>query len=499
MLLLAGAAFAANNVLNIKCVDASGNSLAGAKVEILALGTGGKWQSKTADKSGAVKFDKLNDGVYRVVARMEGFAPGLNEPIALRNDAQEAVTVQCSPGDPLKKFYFEDDAMNLKSRELLREAMGALQEQKFAEADKLFGESLEINPTSADTLFYQGVSLVQQSKWGESEATFQKALKIASALTALPQPKNTQDPKAPPPPNQYVDMAKNINAMLAMLPGLKLLVEGNAELNKKNYKQAIAKFEEAAKIRAGDPETHYSLALALGHDLQYDAAIAAIDRAIALKTDDKVYADLKQRLIHNAALSKVKDVADQGDNMYNTKDYAGALKKYEEALSMVTDPGLQAGIHAQIGQTYDMLKQPEQAEQSLLKAIELAPQETKFKDQLSRHYDLVAQRFLDAKDYEQAFAAYAKGGKSLLNIAKTWASKPENEELAILAFERVIKTDPQNAADAWFQLGTVYYFGQTKKDNVKAKEALTKYLELGKDEKILENARNIIAVIDRKK
>src|SRR4030042_3454602 len=109
ILFFTGAAFAAQNTLNVKCVDASGKALTGAKVYIMALGDQKyrdskgeiKWANKNADGNGVAKFDKLDDGVYRIVARPEGLAPGLDELLQLRNGVQESITIQCAPGAPV--------------------------------------------------------------------------------------------------------------------------------------------------------------------------------------------------------------------------------------------------------------------------------------------------------------------------------------------------------------------------------------------------------------
>ena len=503
VLLVAAAAFAANNKLNVKCVDPSGKALVGTKVQVYALADPKwqdkdgkpKWKDKVADAGGVARFDKLDDGVYRIVARTEGFAPGLYEfeLVALQKDAEESIEIKCTPGDPLQKLYFEEPTLNQKAFETMKQAYAKLQEQKFPEAEQLFKDSLQINPTNPDTLWFLGLTYASQNKWDTAQETFQRGLKITGALMAMPQPK---DPKGVQQPSPYLQANKNFSGMIAMLPGLKIKSEGSDELAKKNYKQAIAKFEEAAKMIPGDPDVHSSLALALGNDNQLEAALVAIDKSIALRPEDKYYADIKQRLLNNVQMAKVKAVADQADAMYNTKDYAGALKKYQEVLPMISEKAILAGVHMQIGLTYDKLNQPEEAEKELQQAIDMAPTEPRYKAQLLNHFNVIAQDHLNAKRYDQAFDAFGKAGKSVFSLGKDWANKAETADLAIVAFERVIRTEPENT-EALFQLGTVYYFN--KKDNVKTKEYLSKYQQVGKDEKLLETARNIIAVIDRKK
>jgi tetratricopeptide (TPR) repeat protein len=503
ILLFSGVVLAANtNTLNIKCVDESGKALAGAKVLIMAFGSGGKWQPKTADKEGLAKYDKLDDGAYRVVARPEGMAPGLYEPVILKNGAQESITVKCAAGDPLKKFYFEDDPMNQRAFETLKQALGVMNDQKYEEAEKLFQSSLELNPSNGDTLFWYGVCLSQQKKWDLAKDCFQKALDMATAqvMAMPPQPKVAKDAKgaSQPPPQTppQITLLNNSKAMLSMMPGLKVKVEGTDEIAKKNYKGAIAKLEEATKLLPGDPDGFYYLALAYGYDKQWDTAGKAIDVAIKLRPEDKTYTDLKSRLATNATLEKAKDIADAGDKAYNEKDYTGALKKYEEALPLLPDPTLQASVWAMIGHARTQLKQNDAAVEAYKRAISLAPQDVKNKQALQAHYETVAQQYLNDKQYDQGFAVYAEAGISIFDKAKKWAGSADTEDLAILAFQRVIKTEPQNA-EANFELGSLYYFN--KKDYARAKEYLTKYQQVGKDEKVLENTKNILAVIEKKK
>jgi tetratricopeptide (TPR) repeat protein len=63
------------------------------------------------------------------------------------------------------------------------------------------------------------------------------------------------------------------------------------------------------------------LALALGNDNQLEAALAEIDKAIALRPDDKYYADIKQRIQNNVQMTKVKAVADAQDKMPRKSTY----------------------------------------------------------------------------------------------------------------------------------------------------------------------------------
>ena len=202
ILFLMGAVFAANNnTLTVKCVDESGKALAGAKVQIALLGTGApaKWQDKKADGSGVAHYDKLDDGVYRVVARPEAFTPGLVDLVLLKNGAQETVTVKCPAGNPLKKFFFEDPAVTQKAIETLRGIGPLLQANKWEEAEKGCRSALELNPSSPDALYYLGVTLIYQKKWEATQEIWRQAAKMLNALVSIPQPKDAKGAVQPSP------------------------------------------------------------------------------------------------------------------------------------------------------------------------------------------------------------------------------------------------------------------------------------------------------------
>jgi tetratricopeptide (TPR) repeat protein len=502
VLLIAGLVLAANNnTLTVTCVDESGKAIAGAKVQITALkdpkwvdaNQKPKWQEKKTDAQGVAKFDKLDDGAFRIVARPDGRAPGLYELAGLRNGAQENVTVTSLPGDPAKKLYFEDPALIRQALDIAGQASPLMQGGKFDEAEQQLKASLAINPSSPDTLYYLAYTLLQEKKWDEALATLQKDSNIVAALLCAPPQKDAKGGLVPSP---FLGVQQQIQRMVTLLPSLKIKVQANDELNKKNFKQAITLYQEALKLSADDPDTYYNLALTLAYDNQFDASQDAIDKAIALNKDDKGYLDLKQQLVQRAAIAKVRDVLTQADASYNSKDYTAALKKYEDALPMLSDPKGQAGIWDQIGKTRTQLHQTDDAVSAYKRAIELDPQKPEYKQDLTRHYQITGQQLLTDKKYDQAFAAFAEGGISVFKLGQEWAQQDAQADLAISAFQQVIKTEPQNV-EVYYELGMVYWI--SKKDPKLAKENLAKYVVSGKDPVHLGQAKDIITIIDRKK
>ena len=85
---------------------------------------------------------------------------------------------------------------------------------------------------------------------------------------------------------------------------------------------------------------------------------------------------------------------------------------------------------AQIGRTHTQLKQSDQALAAYRKAIELAPEDVKYKTALDQHYIILGQLYLKEKQYDEAFATYALHSSSARNgprrISRTWQSSPLN-------------------------------------------------------------------------
>ena len=183
----------------------------------------------------------------------------------------------------------------------------------------------------------------------------------------------------------------------------------------------------------------------------------------------------------------------EGDKLYQAKDYAGALKKYQEALPMVPE-AKQNIVLIQIGRAQGQLNQLDAAKATFDQALKLAPDDTKTRE-------AAAQAYLSHKQYEEAFNIIADpkstGGQPVDQfLMKTAATLAKSDTTAAeYAYERAIKANPQNA-EAYYELGAVLYF--EKNNDVRAKEVLTKYQEIGKDAGHLDNANNFLVMINRR-
>ena len=75
--------FAQNSELQVKCLDASQNPAQNVKVTVINI-QNKKPKDKKSDNQGIAVFDKLDNGVYRVVGRKEGFAPSFYEFVLIK-------------------------------------------------------------------------------------------------------------------------------------------------------------------------------------------------------------------------------------------------------------------------------------------------------------------------------------------------------------------------------------------------------------------------------
>lgn len=478
-LFLALPAFA-ETTLQVKCVDASGAPVKDVKIVAISLKNPQKPKDKKSDAQGAAEFTKLEDGAYRVVGRKDGLAPAFFE-FAVLKGTPVPVTLKMQAGDPTTKLYFEDEIGLKKAEVTMGQALEAYKAQKFADAEKLLGEAIALNPAGAESYYYLAVTKLQLGKYEEAAAGLDKTVEVASALATMPPP----NPSGPNPYEQISQSAQNVKKKI---PSIK----AENSLRAKNYDQAAKDFSELLKSEPNNPDFHANLAIAQYNLKNFDGAIASIDTAIKLKPGQ--YDDMKKTILaqkERGLLEQAQTALDDGGKLLQVGDAAGALKKFEEAKALVA-ADKQWPIWRQIGRAQGKLNNPE-AVASFKKALELAPDDKK-----GEVRNAFAQYYLDQKKYEDAVDLLAdpkseNPEKTLLGVAKTMAGK--EPKMARAALERVMKINPENL-DAAFDLGQMIYFD--KDSDGRAKELLNKYIEKGKDETKLGQAKDMLVLINRR-
>ncbi len=479
--------FAQNSAIIVKCVDAASNPVQGVNVVIIPVGNP-KAKDKKSDSKGEAEFTRLDDGTYRVIGRKDGFEPAFFEFIALKGSV-ESVTLKLAAG-PDRKLYFEDPALTQKAAELMSQALGFYGEKKFSDAEKTLEQAVALDPSNPEAFRYLGVTMLQLSKFDRAVEAFNKAINVARVFAAAP-----QEPGRPTPA-QCQQIIENVQELLKQMP----LNRGKSAYRQQQFDAAIADFREALKSDPNNTEVYYYLAASMASSQKYDEALSMIDKAIGLKPGVKDFEDLKSKisdLKKNAEIARANTVLKDGNALLEGGDAAGALRKFEEARSMVP-PNSQSVIYKQIGKAQAKLNQPEAAVEAFKKAVELAQNQNAAMD----HRKAFAQFYLDQKKYEEAVNVLMeiKDGGSQDAEQNLWTiftnSKDTEPELAAIVLERVLKMNPQNA-DAYFELGQLYYIEGKAKDS-RTKELFAKYMETGKDQDKLERVKNMLVIINRR-
>jgi tetratricopeptide (TPR) repeat protein len=475
--------YADNGMLQVKCLEPSGTPSQNAKIVAFNM-INQKAKDKKSDAQGVAEFAKIEDGVYRVYARKDGFVPALYE-FAVLKGSTESVTLNFVAGAD-KKFYFEDPAEEKRSVALLQQGLDAFKQNKFEDAEKLIAQSLEINSSRAEAIYYDGVAFLQQGKFDKATELFGRAAKIAEIM------KSTQS-AAPSGTNPYDLIIKNTQRLLKQMPSIR----GEFALKQKNYDLAVKEYAESIKNSPDDPDGYSGMAAALSYLGKNDDALAAADKAIQLKPTEKMYTDLKNKIAARKAtveFEKAKALMAEGNKLLQDGDAAGSLKKYEEAKGLIKE-NMQAPLWVQIARAQAKLNQEEAAIVSFKKSLELATP-----DRLNECRSAFAQFYIDAKKFDEAIGlltdpkAETSSEQTLMDLTKTWKNREPN--FAIAALEKVIKLNPANA-DAYFELGQLCYIEGKSKDS-RTKELLNKYLEIGKDAEKIQGAKDMMVIVNKR-
>jgi tetratricopeptide (TPR) repeat protein len=476
--------YADNATLQVKCVDPSGKPIDNVKVVAFNINTS-KGKDKKSDAQGVAEFTKMDNGAYRVFGRKEGFVPAFFEYAALK-DSPQSVTLTFTPGAD-KKLYFEDPAEGQRMKSIIGQGVGALNAGKYEDSQKLFDLALEIDPFSPDALYYSGSSLIQQQKFDQGVELLKRAAAAAETLKAF-SPQGKEDLNA-----------KLVEAVQQTIKIDLPIIKGETFLKQKKYDEAIKSFAEAAQNDPSNPLIYANMAIAYANSKRFEEALTSIEKAIQLKPEEKAYTGLKSKISDMKqadVIDKAQAVMNEGNTLLDSGDYAGAIKKYEEAKNMIA-PAFQSPLWKKIAEANDKLNQNDAAIAAYKKAIELAPAEKNaaYRKDLAAYY-LKNKKFDEAVDLlaETKAASSESSEQTLLNLAKNYKDKEPTLAEAIL--ERVLKINPENA-DVYFSLGELYYMDGKSKDS-RTKELLAKYVEIGKDSDKLQKAKDYLVVVNRR-
>lgn len=446
-----GICLAASNVLEIKCLDSNGAPIEKVEVRIQAIGAN-KEKDKKTNKQGVAVFDKLDDDVYRIWARTDGFAPTYHEFISLSGDSTESVTLAFEPGDAAQKLYFEDPALMQQATNLLDEGLQAVNAGQLEVAEEKIKQSLAIQPSNPLAHHNLAIVYIQSGKWDEAKASLEEEIEMLDAAIVF------KGNEAGGLQQQRVVAEQ----LVQTLPMRRVAAEADEAMLSKQYDVAVEKLGEMLAFDNANHRVYFYRAMALSQLDRIDEAVVDIDEAIKLDPSETAYTDFKARLEERLAAedaNKAKNAILELQELNKEKKYDETLAKFGEAEALAGGE-LQGPLWAAKANAHLGLEQYPEAFDALEKLWEA-----------------------DSKPLDQGF----------FDLGQQLAKRGKNAE-ARLAYEKALEKNT-DFAESYYELGMIYFYDD--EDKVSARKSLEKYVEIGKDEAHISNAKSVLAVMDR--
>ena len=214
-----------------------------------------------------------------------------------------------------------------------------LQRGECEDAQRLMQRALEVNPASLDALRHRGTALQHLGRHGEALASYDKALAIMPDLAEISLARGTALSQLGRHAEAFLAYDKTVTAQPGLAAGWTL--RGNALLEQERNDEALESYDRALALKADFPEAWRHRGLALTQLGRLDEALASVERALALRADDaESWSDRGQLLMR---LNRHADAAvaydrvltlrpGQVDALYNRGNALSILKRYEEAM-----------------------------------------------------------------------------------------------------------------------------------------------------------------------
>lgn len=473
----------ADTLLRVHVVDKDGNAIEKAEV-MVATFKSKRGKKDTTNREGIAEFKKLKDGYYRVWARADEFKPGLFEFLRISGEPEKDLRLELKAGFKGGDLYFESPGVLERSRQLAREGVAAMQAQMFLEAEARFIESLALCPSDPATHQNLALAYTNLSKWELAEKSLSEASDLLFTLGEIGG-MDEADIRS-----QQVELEK----LRKEIPVRRLREEADKQLEQGDLAGAIEKLKALVELEPENDENYYYLANTLARAGDTEEAVKAIDLALERNPDEDRYRRFKLSVAKTSkrqAGEQAQAVVEEIQKLQDAHDYEGALERAQKALEELEDE-YQAPLLVQIARANRALNRPDEAVGAFKKSLELAPENGEFRKEFSTY-------LIELERYEEAFSSLQKLAEmnstafdqALLEVAKELMGKGKQSQ-ARVAFERVIEVNP-DCGEAYYELGVEYYYSDQDKERARA--MLERYVEIGKDAELLENAKTLLKVI----
>ncbi|MBC7863441.1 MAG: N-acetylmuramoyl-L-alanine amidase, partial [Bacteroidia bacterium] len=320
--------------------------------------------------------DYLAAGIFRAFRNYKNEVEGTNLKFDDEIEKMEPITNEnITKGDTAYMHEIEDyndDSDSLdqspeeKMKNLFKEANAFFSVGDYDKADKKYAEILAVkedNKTAKDKLeeikkirakyktsIDKADLLFKNKKYPEAKKIYDEA-QVLMPKESYPTEKIREIDKLNKPENPFSANEKEFN---------KTLADADVVYSKKNYKEALEKYEKCKSLKPDDNTVDGMIALCKKYladdnavvDTKFNAQMKKADDLFAKKDYENARAAYKEALIIKegdaGALQKIEDCDDNleqvetnkkyadaiaaADKLFNAKEYVNAKKKYQEAI-----------------------------------------------------------------------------------------------------------------------------------------------------------------------
>ncbi|HSR68267.1 MAG TPA: tetratricopeptide repeat protein [Acidobacteriota bacterium] len=473
----------AKGVIQVRCVDEAGQPIKG--VEVIVRQPAGSYvkQNKT-NKRGEAEFKNAEQGYYRVIARGDGYDPGLRDVFEFSGEGEMTVDMTLKPGSPDKKLYLEDPSIQQEVNQLIIDGAKLIREREMDAAKEKLNKALEIMPASPDGLIQLGLAQLNSQEWEKADATFQEALDLLEIFQKL----------------GVGDMSQRRQEVLEVkqsIPFQKIAWRSHELMKERRYEDALPVLQEMIEMAPDNPDVYYSQAIALAHSDRTQEAKAAVEKALEINPNDRSYKELLgqiEAILESGRSLEAQETIQGIEKEYQEGNHEAALQQIEQAMQSL-DEQYHGPLWLLKAQTHSQREQYDASLAAYAKAVETNPDDAlAIKREMARTC-FTAEKYEEGLElYHEVFQAEPEGAEQkFFEMAQDFNRRGE-AELAARVMEKILEINP-DYPEAHFELG-VYYFYE-KEDKAKARKMFERYLEIGESEDNKDNARAILAVIDR--